>query len=185
VARWERLFADLEAQAAAADAAEVAGEVAERTRMEVAALRLVDRLRAATGHPVRLSCLGGEQVAGTLARTGADWVLVAERSDRDALVPVAAVTGVAGLGAVSATPGSEGRVGARLGIGYALRGVARDRSAAAVSLVDETRIVGTVDRVGADFVEIAEHPAGEARRARVVSQVRTIPISALAVVRTT
>ncbi len=78
--RWERLFADLEAQAAAADAAELAGEVVERTRIEVAALRLVDRLRAAVGHPVRLSCVGGEQVAGVLHRAGADWALVAERS---------------------------------------------------------------------------------------------------------
>lgn len=181
--RWERLFADLEAQAAAVDAAELAGEVVERTRTEVAALRLVDRLRAAVGHPVRLSCRGGEQVAGVLEQTGPDWALVAERPDREALVPLAAVTSIAGLDALSAVPGSEGRVAARLGLGYALRGVARDRSGTVVTLVDATRIVGTLDRVGADFVEIAEHAPGEARRARAVRQVRTVPMAALAVVR--
>ena len=181
--RWERLFADLEAQAAAADAAELAGEVVERTRMEVSALRLVDRLRPAVGHPVRLSCAGGEQVAGVLHRAGADWALVAERPDRLALVPLAAVTSIAGLGALSATPGSEGRVAARLGLSSALRGIARDRSGTTVTLVDTTRIVGTVDRVGADFVEIAEHAPGEPRRATAVRQVRTVPIAALAVIR--
>ncbi len=98
-------------------------------------------------------------------------------------MPLAAVTSIAGLGALSATPGSEGRVAARLGLASALRGIARDRSGTAITLVDATRIVGTIDRVGADFVEVAEHAPGEARRAKAVSQVRTVPLAALAVVR--
>jgi hypothetical protein len=37
--------------------------------------------------------------------------------------------------------------------------------------------------VGADFVELAEHPAGEARRRGEVRGVRTVPFTALGAVR--
>lgn len=182
--RWERLFADLEAQVAATEAAELAGEVVERIRHEVGTLRLVDRLRPAEGHPVRLSCVGGEAVEGTLRQVGADWVLVEERAGRQAVVALPAVTSVAGLGALSALPGSEGHVAGTLDLRRAVRGIARDRAGVRVTLVDGGVVVGTIDRVGADFVEIAEHPPGEPRRVRAVRAVRVVPISGLVVVRT-
>jgi hypothetical protein len=50
--------------------------------------------------------------------------------------------------------------------------------------VDGTTVDGTFDRVGADFVELAEHARGEPRRAAAVSRVRTVPLAAVAVVRT-
>jgi hypothetical protein len=181
--RWDRLFTDLEAQLEAADAAEFAGEVVERTRIEVGALRLVDRLRAALGATVRLTCMGSDQVVGRLHRVGPDWLLLAERPEREAVVPLAAVTSVAGLGPWSSTD-SGGVVAAKLDLRYALRGVARDRAGVALTLCDGTALAGTVDRVGKDFVEIAEHPAGELRRARAVRQVRTVPLHALSVIRT-
>jgi hypothetical protein len=182
--RWERLFDDLRAQLEASEAAEFAGELVERTRIEVGALRLRDRLRGALQTPVRLSCLGGEQVLGSLQRVGPDWLLIAERPDRDALVSLAAVTSIAGLGPLSAPPEQLGLLEQKLDLRYALRGVSRDRASAALTLCDATAISGTIDRVGADFIEVAEHPAGELRRARAVRQVRTVPLTAVAVVRT-
>jgi len=80
-------------------------------------------------------------------------------------------------------PQSEGKVAARLDLGYALRGIARDRSAVSLVLVDGSTCAGTIDRVGADFIEVAEHPAAEARRAEAVIGVRTVPRTALAIVR--
>jgi hypothetical protein len=183
--RWDRLFADLEAQLAAEQAAEFAGEVTERSRLAAAEIRLVDRLRGALDHPIRLATLGGETCDGVLRRVGSEWLLVDERLGVSALVPLTAVTGVEGLGSRSAAPGSEGQVTARLGLRYALRGIARDRAPTRLSLADGTFVTGTIDRVGADYLDLAEHAAGEARRPAAVRSVRAIPVSALAVVRTT
>lgn len=182
--RWERLFSDLEAQAEAVGAAELAGEVAERTRIQVGKLRLADRLRGALGHPVRIALTGGDEATGELRRVGPDWVLVEEASGREALVATAWVTGIDGLGLTSSVPGSEGRVGSKLDLRRALRGLARDRAPLRIGFPDATALAGTIDRVGADFVEVAIHPVGELRRHGAVRAVRAVPIGAIAVVRT-
>jgi hypothetical protein len=181
--RWEALFADLEAEFAAHNALDADAELRDRARREAATLRLVDRLAPARGSQVAVH-VSGAVVRGRLVAAGSDWLLLAETASLEALIPLAAVGSVAGLGRWSATPGSEGRVGARLDLGYALRGIARDRAAVAVSLIDGTTTAGTIDRVGKDFIEVAEHPAGEPRRAAAVLSVRTVPHSAIVVVRT-
>ena len=181
--RWEALFGDLEAQFDEADAVEFAAEVSDRTRREYALIRLVDRLRPAQGHRVGVRVWGLGAVEGDVAAVGADWVLLVEPGGREALVPSSAIVSVAGLGALSATPHSEGEVAARLRLGVVLRALARDRSAVTIGYVDGATSTGTIDRVGADFVEVAEHPAAEARRPATVRAVRTIPFAGLAVVR--
>lgn len=187
--RWESLFRDLEAQLESAEAAELATEVAELRRLETARLRLVDRLRAAEGQRVSVAVLGGSTVEGRLAGAGSDWLLVdtarvgGATGAGAALVPAAAVVCVHGLSARSAAPGSEGQVASRLGLAHALRGVARDRLEVSVALIDGSALAGTVDRVGADFIELAEHPVGEPRRRGDVLAVRTLPFAAIAVVR--
>lgn len=181
--RWERLFADLEASAAEDDRAELAAEVADRTRGELGRVRLADRLRAAIGHEVRLALVGGQSAAGTVREVGPDWLLLAETPARVALVPLAAVVAVRGLGAHSAAAGSEGRVGAKLGLRYALRRLARDRVPLSMLLVGGTVLAGTCDRVGADFLELAEHPPGEPRRANAVREVSAVPFTALVLAR--
>ncbi|MBX6389900.1 MAG: hypothetical protein IRZ08_13045 [Frankia sp.] len=187
--RWEALFADLEAQWEAAEAAELTAEVAERARREAGYLRLADRLRPAVGHPVRLDVSAGYPgpergtLAGRLVALGADWLLVAEATGAETLVPLRSVLGVRGLPGESAPPGHEGRVGARLDLRYALRGLARDRSGCQVVLADGRTVTGTVDRVGADFLELAEHPPGEYRRPRAVREGRLIPLPAVALLR--
>lgn len=180
--RWEALFADLEAEMAAADAADLRAEVADRTRREYASLRLVDRLRPALGHQVRLALPAATVVTGRLTDMGGDWVLVDEAGG-SALIALAHVRSVAGLGAPSAAPGSEGKVVAALDLRYALRRLARDRIEVVLSTVDGAVMSGTVDRVGADFVEVAEHEPGERRRKGSVRQVLTVPLAAISLVR--
>lgn len=181
--RWEALFADLEAQLEAAEATGLSAEVADRIRREVALLPFVDRLRAAVGRSLVVRAAGGAVLTGRLDVLGPDWLLLSEAGGRAALVPTSRVLSVTGLGAATVDPGGEGQVGARLDLRFALRGLARDRAAVTVTFADGTTVVGTLDRVGADYVDLAEHPPGEPRRAAGVRAVRTIPLAALAVVR--
>jgi hypothetical protein len=180
--RWERLFADLETELAAAEAAERDAEVAERTRTEVAKLRLVDRLRVAGGVAVTVAVRGGGDWCGKVVDTGPDWVLLDCGRRGDVLVSLGAVSAVTGLPPWSALPGSEGRVAERFRVGAVLRGVARDRAAVRVMLRSGVSHHGTVDRVGADYLELAEHDPGEPRRPGAVRRVLLVPFSALAAV---
>ena len=159
--RWRALFDDLEGQAAELEAAELAAEVADRTRREVALLRLVDRLRAAVDRPLRVGLVSGETVRARLGRVGADWLLAHEEpAGREVLIPLASLVSVVGLGQHSATPGSEGPVTAKLDFRMALRALARDRSRVLVQLRGGDSLVGMVGRVGADFLELFDPEGG-------------------------
>ncbi|MDT7570579.1 MAG: hypothetical protein QOE05_753 [Actinomycetota bacterium] len=181
--RWEELFGDLEAQAEQLAAAELQAEVADRTRREVGLLGLVDRLRESQGHPLGLAVWGAGAVHGRLLDAGPDWLLLEEAGRREVLIPLAAVLGVTGVGARTAAPGGQGVVAGRLDLRWALRGLARDRAGVAVVLRDGSTVAGTLDRVGADHVDVAEHAPGEPRRAAAVRQVRLVPLTALGLLR--
>jgi hypothetical protein len=91
---------------------------------------------------------------------------------------------VTGLGRLTATAPEEGSLRTRLDLRWAVRAMARDRSAVQVVLADGTALSGTVDRVGADFFELAEHAVDEPRRAAAVQGVSAVALAAVAVVRT-
>jgi hypothetical protein len=182
--RWQQLFADLQAQFEAEETAAEQAESASRARAEIGALGLADRLGGALGLPLVLGCGPVGTVAGVLAEVGPDWLLVEDDGARQCLVALAAVRTVAGLGRRTAVPEPMGAVRRRLDLRRALRGLARDRSAVQVVLDDGGVLGGTLDRVGADYVELAEHPGDLPRRAEAVLGVRTVVISRIAVVRT-
>jgi hypothetical protein len=180
--RWDALFADLEGQLDLAEAADLACQVEDRTRRELARLRLVDRLRPAAGRRLVLVVPGAGRIGGLLGGVGADWLLVEVEGGQEVLVPTERVLRVQGLTRASAEPGSEGRVAARLDLRSALRRLARDRSPVQVVLVDGSGLTGTLDRVGRDFCELAVHGPGEVRRATAVRGVETVPLAAIACV---
>jgi len=179
--RWEELFADLEGQLEEAERAEFTAEVAERSRYEHGRLRLVDRLAAGVGAVLALRVQGVGRLVGRCADAGPDWLLV-EEGPREALVPLAAVLAVAGLDGSSVPPGGEGPVRA-LGLRLVLRRLVRDRAPLIVALTDGAVLTGTLDRVGADHVELAEHLPDELRRPGAVRQRHVLPLAGLAVLR--
>ncbi|CAI7979763.1 hypothetical protein MXD62_33870 [Frankia sp. Mgl5] len=186
--RWEDLFADLELQWEAVEAAELEAEIADRTRREAGYLRLLDRLRPAVGAEVRCLLRGGPTagpaaVTGRLTALGVDWLLLSESGPAEVLVPRSSLLAVRGLPTVSAQPGHEGRLAARLDLRHVLRGLVRDRAACAVALLGGGQLTGTLLRVGADFVELAEHPLGEFARRGEVRSGWTVPLEGLAFIR--
>ena len=180
--RWQKLFADLEAQFAEATSAAELAESASRTRAEAGAVPLVDRLAGSLGHPVRLRCRGAGQVAGVLVEVGPDWLLLSAERGREVLVVTAAVTLVSDLVRRTAAVPDGGRPRVRTDLRRALRGLVRDRSEVTLVLDDGGRLTGTLDRLGADHVEVAEHPAGEPRRAAAVRAVHAVPLGSIALV---
>ncbi|WP_147063069.1 hypothetical protein [Terrabacter aerolatus] len=178
--RWDRLFDDLEAQLALDDARELASEVADRTRRERALLDVHTRLLANVGSPRVALRLSGRVVAGRLADVGPDWALVETAPERPVLVALAAVRSVSGIAPGARTPSVVAR---RFGVGSALRAVSRDRAVVEVADMDGQVATGTIDVVGADHLELAEHAADETRRTANLTGRLLVPFWSLGSVR--
>ncbi len=197
--RWERLFADLENRYEDLLDADEAAERADRERVAFGAVTASQRLTGALGAPVRVRLQGGAVVGGQLRSMGADWLLIAEAAGRECLIcwrAVIAVEGITGSTGPERTP-----LEARLDLRRALRGLARDRSPLVLGLTgwrgglaagsfdassahdQVAEVVGTIDRVGADFVEVATHAPWEPRRSATVRAVALVPLAAVVVVR--
>jgi hypothetical protein len=177
--RWELLFEDLEALAEAGEREAFEADVGDRGRAERSGLRLIDRLHAHLDGVVTCQLTGGERLTGRLVDIGADWALMDDGTG-PVLVPLAAVTGVEGL---SRRAGVTSELMRRTRLTTALRRLARDRSTVHLRLTDGGQVTGTIDRVGADHLDVALHAPDEPRRPRLVRGVRVVPVPALACVR--
>jgi hypothetical protein len=181
--RWDALFDDLAAQGTALEQAELAAEVAERTRGETGRIGLVDRTRAAVGLELQILVRGAPALTGRLARAGADWLLLDEPDRRETLIASAQVVSVRGLGRAAAVPGSAGVVESRIGFRQVLRAVARDRSRVRIHLADGSVRAATIDRVGADFVDVAIQLPAAPRRSAELCGSELLVIAAISAVR--
>ncbi|WP_045729764.1 hypothetical protein [Pseudarthrobacter chlorophenolicus] len=181
--RWDALFNDLESQLAESDRLSMEAEIGERTRAELAAIELSDRLRGALGCTLGVHLLGGESFHGRLAHAGAE-ALVIDDDRYQVLIPYRAVARYVGTGRFARTEPSAVR--RALGLAHSLRALARDRAELTISLggsTGVTRLDGVIDRVGKDYVDVAMITPGEARRSRHVGEVSTVPFAALAAIR--
>ena len=96
------------------------------------------------------------------------------------MIPMSAVVTIGGLRARHHIDSTV----RRFSLGFALREISRDRAPAVVTDVTGTAYEGTIDVVGKDFLDLAEHPIDEARRALNVRGLRTVLFSGLACVQT-
>jgi hypothetical protein len=190
--RWERLFEDLEGQLEAEWESERAALDSESERLRLSRVRLRDRLVAfgAPGSPEQLAVAtaDGSMLHGTIEAVGADFLAlrVGGPAAGTALVRIDAVASITAAEAGvlrSARPEAErSRAGLaeRMTLGFVLRDLARRRSAVRVHAVRGHVETGTIDRVGADHLDLAVHEPGTPRRAGEVRAHRILPFAGIA-----
>lgn len=181
--RWEELFDDLEARFEEQERAEAEADLVDLVRGERDRIPFVDRLRAHQGASIALDLRDGSNRRGMVLDVGRDWVLVQVRAgarSSDLIVPLSAVVSAGGLSQLSLDAGES--VGRRLRLNTVLRALVRDRAGVAIDFWPTGHLDGTIDRVGADHLDLAIHPPDVVRRPGEVRQVRTVPFQAMAAV---
>jgi small nuclear ribonucleoprotein (snRNP)-like protein len=151
----EWLDGEASSRAQASQRAEVDAEAGERRRADAASASVGARLPAVVGQPLTVSLLGGHRASGQLRDVGDGWLWLAS-GQRGLVVRTRACLTVDGLpsGAGPASDPSRSRTGP----GHPLRSLMRTRRPVAVLLVDGRRLTGTLAQVGADAVDLVEHP---------------------------
>jgi hypothetical protein len=180
---WQDLLRDLEAQAEAAQELIGIDEAADRTRQERAQVALADRLRACRGLPLALELVEGAVVRGPVLETGPDWLLIGPEHGPalEAVVPLAAVRSLRGMGGwADAAP--MGATASRLDLRWVLGRLARDRAHVRLRLTGGAVLEGTVDRVGADHLDLVVHDGDALRRSAEIVEHRVVPLAVLVLI---
>ena len=194
--RWDRLFDDLEGQLASEWEAERAALDAESERLRISRLDLRSRLRMLCSAEAQavLALSGIRRLPVRLVALGADWIAAgdlpvegarAARSFR--IIPLHAIRGIGMdhgmlLASLDEQNESDATLRERMTLGFVLRDLARRRIPVRISTADGEELHGTVDRAGADHLDLAEHDAGHVRLAGAVSGFRIVPFDAIAAV---
>ncbi|MGB3830022.1 MAG: hypothetical protein WA962_14735 [Ornithinimicrobium sp.] len=184
--RWNRLFDDLEAQLVRMEQTELAADVSERTRAERGQIALIQRLAADAGRELVVDVQGVGRVGGTLSEVGLDWFIVDSTThgphrSRAVLVSLAAVQSVTGL--TGFADQRDGALQRRFGLRSALRALGRDRARVRIHLSGGGTVQGTIDRVGLDHCDVADHADDAPRRSSEVRHVHALPLWAVSAVR--
>lgn len=157
--RWDRLWADLSAQAEALERVEFEAEVADRVSVEQASVLLMDRVRASLGRHLRCDVTGAPPWRGVLGGYGRDWLALIrdDRSqDQTVLVPVAAVCGVTGLARQAIRDDALTPVGRRVTLAMALRHLRDDAHDVTLHRSGAPPLRGLLRSVGRDYVDLVD-----------------------------
>jgi len=179
--RFDDLFDDLESQLEAELGAERRDLEAEEERFRIGRLELRDRIAAAP-RQLDLTLRGGDRLRLRRMALGRDWlngiVLEGAPAETGALVPLHAIASIgvdADAAAASLRAAPAGDLQARLSFAFALRDLARRR--VSVILEGAMPAAGTIDRVGRDHLDLAEHEPGAPPRLGTVRSWRIVPFS--------
>lgn len=186
---WDRLFEDLEDQLASEHDAARAALDTEAERLRISRIPLRARLLTLSEgrQAITLRTAGLDALVGIVHEVGADWLgLHQPEWNRLVLVPLAAVSSLSAASGVVLESLNEASapetLRARMSLGFVLRDLARKRMPVTVTTVSGDALHGTVDRAGADHLDLALHPLGEHRRAHAVTGIRMIPFHAVGAV---
>ncbi|MBW4033545.1 MAG: hypothetical protein HIU88_12930 [Acidobacteria bacterium] len=196
--RWDDLFDDLEGQLEQELGAEDVDMLVEEERLRLGRLSLRDRLLAmalpgdGTIEHLRVGLVDGQLISVAVGSFGRDWLLGELVGTRrgSCLLPLGAIAGVMPTAEQLARsieakvdPGAPLAISARLGLSVVLRDLCRRRAALELATASGASLHGTIDRVGRDHLDVAEHEAGVPRRASAVTRIRLLPLGQLVLVR--
>lgn len=195
--RWDELFDDLESQLEREMSAEEADLDLEEERLRLGRLSIRDRLIAlhetqklSAGYRLGVTLVTGERLAVHPLNFGRDWfsadVLVDSARPAQCILPIAAIQGItldreAIRRSLDAVPTTD-TLSARLGLAFVLRDLCRRRRAITLVIAGGS-LAGTIDRVGRDHVDLAEHEAGAVRRNSAVTGYQLVPFASIVMVR--
>ncbi|HWI31323.1 MAG TPA: hypothetical protein VNT50_07515 [Microbacterium sp.] len=195
--RWDLFFEDLEDQLASEWEAERAALDTEAERLRISRVELRSRLATLVGReasdggpPPSFELADGTTLSAALRALGADWVGAGPGSGTRGgliIVPFASIRAIALPHAdVLRTARPSERIAGlsdRMTLGFVMRDVARRRLPVSLGLASGRVFTGTIDRAGADHLDLALHEPGAPRRGGDVTGYRLVPFAGIAWVR--
>lgn len=181
----DEVFEDLQARWSAAWDDERRAVAAEADRLRIAHLDLRSRIvaLAADAAPVSIVTADGGTHRGSVYGVGADWLALVISGVETALVPLHAILAIdadehALRRSVDVVP--EDDLGARRTFGFLCRDLARRRSPVRLTDTSGRTMAGTIDRAGADHLDLAIHDRDTPRRSADLRAVRIVPLQVVA-----
>jgi hypothetical protein len=150
---WERVLADVAAQAEQIDRDEDLRAAADRVRVEHAAVAMLDRLRGHGRCVVVVVTSTGATVRGRPEAVGPDW-LALDGEGGTTVLPAHAVVAVRGLGRPAVPAEAMRAVDRRKDLRYLLRALGSEGVEVLVRTAGPD-VRGQVTRVGADHIDLA------------------------------
>jgi hypothetical protein len=176
-----RVFDELEAEFDAGLRREAEQESMAAVRAEVGTTVLWEQLARRIGSEASVFA-GTRAFRGQVVASYPEFLVLRADDGTEHLVrygPAASVAMPAEPPALRPAPATATR---RYQFGLALRELARRREPVRVALVDATTCDGTIEAVGSDYLEVAEHDLGEPRRRVAVRARRFVGFAAVVAV---
>ncbi len=192
--RWDHLFDDLAGQLEHELTAEEADLQKEEERLRLGRLGVRERIvalkrtRDRALMEVAVTLRNGARIRLEPMTVGRDWMAgdIDGRDDAQAVVPFDAIESIT-LRDEQITPSltpeePKPDLSSRLGLPFLLRDLCRRRVAVQIDTVSSS-LTGTIDRVGRDHLDLAEHDLDTPRRRDVVRGVRLVRLDQVVVLR--
>jgi hypothetical protein len=176
-----RVFDELEAEFEAGLRREAEQESLAAVRAEVGATVLWEQLARRVGAEAAVLA-GARAFRGTVVASYPEFLVLRAADGTEHLIPHGPAVSVALPAEPPTLRPAPVAAARRYQLALALRELARRREPVRVELVDGTSCDGTIESVGSDYLEVAEHDLGEARRRSAVRARRFVGFAAVAAV---